>query len=604
MQRERAQEKAMASKVVYVDFRGGMIDERMRRRSDLDGYYNSASLIENAVPTRAGGLRLRPGLVRYSDNLDAKRIIPYTKSVNESFAVALAENKATVYGLGTSNKLIPLGGGAFSTSFKSSEIPSIQFTQDYERAILTHENHVPYVIIYKDGGVNAFDMELDKTAETYRVDGKDDTVFYTYEELLNGEGNYPSCCAYMGQRLWLMATRKKPYKMFASRPFSYNDFQLYDKIQSVQEGTTTEQYLKAVQGSYTDTKTVEQGSIEKYPTAVKIKTVVNVSADGYYTKTLTYYDSEGLVVGSEVAEAVNYTTPVYSWTDRVRDDCGMELELGSDRDERVSWIGYAQNGLYIGTASSEWYMPADANANNYSFTKIGSYGSARNMQCVYGSNAIFYVQSGGKRIRAISSSSDGIAFSEPSYQCETILKAGIKEMHWQRVPEPRLYAVLKDGTMAVLSYDPYYSINAWCKWTFPSIKIVSMSILDDESGQTAVVLGEDANGNRALYRFDESALTDDGTAFKAVVTTNNIEGDGTLPYWKKVNNIFVDSFRTEFKARSNSGASLTPRSFDKDLIKMDVYSASTYEGLRMTIESIEGKPFELIALALEVEVSE
>lgn len=594
----------MASKVVYVDFRGGMIDERMRRRSDLDGYYNSASLIENAVPTRAGGLKLRPGLVRYSDVLDAERIIPYTKSVDEAFVIALADKSATVYGIGTDGLLKPVGGGAFKTSFLKNEISAIQFTQDYERAILTHENHKPYVITYKNGGLLGSDITLDTTAVTYRVDGKDDTVAYTYEELLTGDGNYPACCAYMGQRLWLMATKNKPYKLFASRPFSYNDFQLYDKIQSVEEGTTTEQYLKAVQGSYKKQEDLTAEEKEKYPKAVKKIVSLEVSIDGYYVHKTTYYDAEEAVVDSIVGEAVNYTTPVYDWTDRVRDDCGMELELGSDRDERVSWIGYSESGLYIGTASSEWYMPSDSNANNYSFTKVGSYGSARNMQCVYGSNAIFYVQSGSKRIRAISSSSDGISFSEPSYQCESILKAGIKELHWQRVPEPRLYVVLKDGTVAVLSYDPYYSINAWCKWTFPTLKVLSMSIMDDKDGQMPVVLAENEYGLRAIYRFDEDVYTDAGAPFKAKVVTNNVEGNGTIPYWKKLINIYVDSYRTEFTAKSNTGASLTPRSFDKDLIKMDVYSSSTFDGIRMTIESVEGKPFELIALALEVEVTE
>lgn len=594
----------MASKVVYVDFRGGMIDERMRRRSDLDGYYNSASLIENAVPTRAGGLRLRPGLVRYSDNITADRIIPYTKSVDEAFVIGLSNLSAKVYGLSTSGLLVEVGGGEFKTSFLTNEIPAIQYTQDYERAILTHENHKPYVITYKNGGLLGSDITLDTTALTYRVDGKDDTVAYTYNELLTGDGNYPACCAYMGQRLWLMATKNKPYKLFASRPFSYNDFQLYDKIQSVQEGTTTQQYLEAVRGSYTKQEELTEEDKTNYPTATYKIVSFEVSVEGYYVHKTNYYDAEEKVVGTVISDAVYYTTPVYDWTDRVRDDCGMELELGSDRDERVSWIGFAESGLYIGTASSEWFMPSDANANNYSFTKVGSYGSARNMQCVYGSNAIFYVQSGNKRIRAISSSSDGISFSEPSYQCESILKAGIKEMHWQRVPEPRLYIVLKDGTMAVLSYDPYYSINAWCKWTFPSLKILSMSIMDDEDGQIPVVLAEAEDGTRAIYRFDDDVYTDDGTPFKAKVVTNNVEGNGTIPYWKKINNIYVDSYRTEFTARSNNGASLTPRSFDKDLIKMDVYSASTYDGIRMTIESVEGKPFELIALALEVEVTE
>ena len=589
----------MPSKVVYVDFRGGMIDSHMRRRTDLQGYYNSASLIENAVPTRAGGLRLRPGLVKYSAEVfNAVRIVPFTKSVDEAFVVMLGNRKASLYGITSDGVLGDVAQR--NTEFLTSEIPNLQFAQNYERIVFAHPKHKPFQIYYKDGGISFGDMVLDTVAHTYRVDGKNDTVSYEYSELLRSSGNYPSCVAFMSQRLWLMATLNKPYKLWASRPFEYNNFQTEDKIQRVEEGTTTEQYLEAIQGSTTKTENLPEGT-EEFPNARKKKTEIKVSPDGYYTKTITYYDEEDIVIDSKT-EAVQYTQPKYSWDDTPREDCGMELEASSDRDEKVAWIGYAGNGLYVGTASSEWVIPIDASAINASITKIGSYGSA-DAQCVYGANSIFYLQSGRKRIRAISIASDGISFSEPSYQCESILKAGIKEIHWQRVPEPRLYCVLNDGTMAVLSYDPEYGINAWCKWTFPSLRILSMSIMDDVSGQIPVVLAEGASGHRFIYRFDDEALTDDGEGFKATVTTNNIEGDGTIPYVKKISNIYVDSYRTEFRAKSNSGASLTPRSFDSDLIKMDIYSASTLDGIKMTIESIEGKPFELLALAVEVEVS-
>lgn len=590
----------MPSKVVYVDFRGGMIDSRMRRRTDLQGYYNSASLIENAVPTRAGGLKLRPGLARFSSVIGAERIIPFTKSVDESFIIALSDKSLQMYGIGTDGMLKLLDERSIKTEYGKEDIPDIQFSQNYERIVLAHKKHKPFTLQYKDGGISYGELELDKVANTYRVDGKEERVDYEYSELLKTDGDYPSCVAFMSQRLWLMSTANKPYKLWASRPFEFNDFQTEDLIQSVQEGTTTEQYLKAIKGSSTTTEDLPNGTSE-YPSARKRKTEIKVSADGYYTKTVTYYDAEGSVLASNT-DATSYTTPVYGWESIAREDCAMELETSSDRDEKVQWIGYAGNGLYVGTASSEWIIPIDASAINASITKIGSYGSAE-YQCVYGANSIFYLQSGRKRIRAINIVSDGVSFSEPSYQCESVLKAGIKEMHWQRVPEPRLYCVLYDGSIAVLSYDSDYGINAWCIWKFPAHKILSMSIMDTSEGQVPVVLAETDTKFKYLYRLDENALSDDGEPFKATIVTNNIEGDGTIPYTKKVSNIYVDSYRTEFRAKSNTGASLTPRDFDKDLIKMDVYSSSTFDGMKMTIESVEGKPFEILAIAVELEVS-
>ena len=592
----------MASRTVYVDFRGGMMDERMRRRSDLNDYYNSASLIENAVPMRSGGLRLRPGLVPYSNPVNAERILTYIKSVDESYIVALADRKITMLGISTEGSMKEIYTN-ISTQFSNYEIKDIQYAQNGQMMILAHSNHKPFVL--KDSnGIQFGDIVLDTVANVYRVDGNDnETVEYQYDELLNTSNDYPASIAFMANRLWLMSTDRKPYKLWASRPFEPLNFQTVDKVQSVEEGLTVEQYLEAIQGNYEKVEEISPDN-EECPGAVKKKTVMSYSSDGYATKTVYYYDENGEKLFSEVVSTVKYTEPKYSWTDVVRDDCAVEQELASDRDESVQWIGSMQNGLYIGTATSEWLIPSDFSAISMSVSKIGSYGTAIGSQCVYGVNSLFYLQSGRKKIRAINISSDGISFSEPSYKCSSILEAGIKEMHWQRIPDPRLYCVLNDGTIAVLSYDSYYGVDAWSVWSFPSLLIKSMTIMDVSDGQDAIVLAEDKEtGLRKLYKFSDDAYDDDGTPYTAIVTTNNIEGDGTLPYMKRNFNIYVDSMRTEFKAMSNSGSMLTPRSFDSDLIKLDIYSKSTLDGLRITIESIPGKPFELIALAVEVEVS-
>ena len=91
----------MASKVTYNDFRGGMLSERMRRRTDLENFYSTASLIRNAVPMRAGGLRLRPGIrqCEASHELDpASRIFTYTISDDESYSIVVTPGRLYIYG--------------------------------------------------------------------------------------------------------------------------------------------------------------------------------------------------------------------------------------------------------------------------------------------------------------------------------------------------------------------------------------------------------------------------------------------------------------------------------------------------------------------------
>ena len=607
----------MPSKVVYTDFRGGMIDERLRRRTDLSGYYNSASKLINAVPTATGGVKLRPGLADYSEALaDAVRVIGFTLSVDESFAVVLWDKKVQVFSISASTGKLSSETEKFTTGFTKDEIPHIQYAQDAERLILVHENHTPFVISAdrKNGGFVAGDLLLDAKKRKHLISTKEEDTTgdeYDYKGLFTTVGNYPSCVAFMSNRLWFMASKNHPYRLWASRPFEYNNFQTVDYVQRVDESVTTEQYLEAIEGNSFFRKDYfemdENGNykiddngnyiLEKY---VETSRVVDMSL-GIVVETITTYDKNGQQLETE-NKTYQYTKPAYKMNDVIRADCAIVLDCASDRDERISWMGFSGSLLYVGTASSEWVIPADMSAVNYSITKISSYGSARGIQSVYGADSLFYVQSDSKKIRALTYSSSGLSNTEASYQCHSILEKGIKELVFQRVPDSRLYVVLKDGSVAVYTYEPIFGIQAWSLWE-SEYKIKSMCVLDSWEGQIPVALAE-KDGVTKLMRFDEDAYSDGESYFTAKITTNNIEGDGTIPYVKKIFNIYVDSMNTEFVAMQDGLKAITPRSFASKLIKLDIYSKSTLEGTRLSIESIAGKPFELLAVAVEVEVSE
>ena len=76
----------MATVITYNDFRYGMISEKLRRRVDLESYQKSARLLENMVPMRTGGVRLRPGTVlSFTPPTGTVRVIPFTISVREHY---------------------------------------------------------------------------------------------------------------------------------------------------------------------------------------------------------------------------------------------------------------------------------------------------------------------------------------------------------------------------------------------------------------------------------------------------------------------------------------------------------------------------------------
>ena len=217
-----------------------------------------------------------------------------------------------------------------------------------------------------------------------------------------------------------------------------------------------------------------------------------------------------------------YTKVQYLLDSIPTESSALQLDMASDRDETISWLASNGDAIFVGTASSEWAMSSGITALSPTISHMVTFGSAPFLQACYGGRNIFYVQSGGKRLRTIYSSSGGMGFGELTYQCSDILSSGVKEMAWQRVPEPRLYCVLKDGTIAVLCYDADYDINAWCLWK-SELKFRSVAVIDTSEGQAVLLLADDAEGNRLLLETEEGVFTDDsGHAFIARVRTNNL----------------------------------------------------------------------------------
>lgn len=617
----------MASKVTYNDFRGGMISERMRRRVDLESYSSTASLIRNAVPMRAGGLRLRPGIriAEPSHELDASsRVFTYTVSDDESYSIVIVPGRLYIYGPDGKGGMESKAQNGFPVPYAASDIPEIVTTQNYECMVICQRNNPPYIISKKNGESGFLCNRISLVTATDRTNDDGSAFYWSYDGLFT-DSDYPASCAFMAERLWLMGSKEHPCRMWASRPYDIFNFQTKDWYSYLDESQTAEQYMKALEEYssrseeiasdstiyYSDSKSV---SIEGYVTITKGIKDNNTGSfiatnDSRLTEALIakydLLDDDGKTVNPKT-EAFYYTKPVTKWDEVVREDCALELDPSSDRDERISWLGYAGSAIYVGTTSSEWAIPSEVSATSLKKDKMGSYGSASHRQCAYGANSLFYIQSGSRRLRAITTTSDGTVFSEPTFQAEDIFSGDgrrIKEIAWQRVPEPRLYATLEDGSMAVLSYDQYYGMNAWCEWKSDAYRVLSTSIRDTEDGQEVVCLVEDADGKVSFGIFEDGLLKDGDTAFKAEIVTNNIDTMGAMAYRKSPYNVYLDTMQTEFRASQN-GLDVQPsRNYGKDLVKLALSGSPTSEGLRIRIESIEGKPFTLLALIIDVEVS-
>ena len=171
----------MASVLTYNDFRYGMVSEYMRRRTDLSMYQKSASRIENAVPIRTGGVRLRPGMVREADltAIGAVRIIPLVISVREHYLLILCPKRLHIFGLSLSGAYEDVSGEGFVTEYTADEIREVQTAHNYERIVFVQRDHPPFVVEKGDtGGWSAGNLVLDSTTDAYNYEYDEEQGLY------------------------------------------------------------------------------------------------------------------------------------------------------------------------------------------------------------------------------------------------------------------------------------------------------------------------------------------------------------------------------------------------------------------------------------------
>lgn len=647
------------SDITFVDFRNGMVSEKLRRRTDLSLYSNSASLIENAVPLRTGGVVEREGLVQLSSGAVAgTRLIPLSVSSTMSFVLVFVPytsgstaKNLFIYPVSLTGKEDTIA--SLNHTYTEAELKELTYGQTFDMMVLAHRNHKPQTITWEEVtdqtgkttyafSLKDFTLKYKRTVYKNGAEVKDVTVDdYTYEDFLDS-GNYPAGVTFVANRLAFYNFKNTPYGFYLSKPFEYTDFQESVMYATDSTNLTKGLYLKALelQASSLSEKGQQTGkSGTTYEGSYK-KTETTVSSAGYYTTTETIVDENAVVKESYVKTKVyvftctdktkdtwSYTekrdaegnvvyeyASVYFTTDTVNtkevttDDCAIRLELASDRDETICWLAQMGDYVYVGTTSSEWVIPSSITALSVQCSKIASYGSKDKIAPAYGMRNIFYVQTGGKKIRSIQYDSSGIGYSEMSYSCPELFERGIVQMVWQRIPEPRLYVRTADepNTLYVLCYDADYSVNAWCKWTFENA-ITGLCVVDTTEGQKVAVVS-----NNYLCTFTEKTYTDCGAtaSFVPKLITNNLDSYNYMTYGKRTYVINADTDGTSFSARSlspSSPSSSSPipcRVVNGQLSRIEAYTPSNgTQGTRIEIKGKGGEAFTVLALMIDTEVT-
>lgn len=198
-------------------------------------------------------------------------------------------------------------------------------------------------------------------------------------------------------------------------------------------------------------------------------------------------------------------------------DAALHLTLATDNQSNICWIYPARN-LLVGTTESEWTLVAAdgaaLSATNAAFVRQSSVGS-ENRAADGVENTVLYVQRGGKRMREISYKleADGFTSTDTSLLAEHLFRSGIREWVVQRGSSTRVWVLMQDGTLAVLTTNPEQQVTAWQRVQMPGRSVLHLAALPSAAGaddELWIVCRNSENGFVSIERIMADAPYADG----------------------------------------------------------------------------------------------
>ncbi|ADY13688.1 hypothetical protein [Sphaerochaeta globosa] len=541
----------------------GEISPKLGGRLDLEMNTQGCEILKDFRNMLQGGITRRPPLKHVAQTVRG-RTIPFTLSSGESFLVELSNKKLRVWRKGVLGfytvTFLPSGNDYLPTDYLEADVWSIQYAQYYDRLYLVHKDYQPHVVVY---AAEAFQFSP-FTAETDA--GK---------QLGKSTGYYPSVVGICQNRLWFSAAILKPYTTWVSRPpydgsNNHHDFTTFDVI---------EVNTEVIKDPSTWPKTTNEQGDE----------MIDFSDSSKFVETV-----------KEIEEVINAK-------------CAMEIELASGRNDTIKWVAGMDN-IFIGTEANEWMCPFDIDPTKQSASMLSSYGSLP-IQPQTLHDGIFFLQR-GNRLREMTRSQNGSISNDLSFTADHILFAGIRQLATLKNPDPMIFCLLNDGTLAVLCYDKNYGMQGWSRWSTQG-EFMCLAPYEDEDGQKMFAHVRRGNDYSIEYfDFEETEFFEDrhgealhgNLAYQSLMVGNrfdfNTDAGPTIGKSKKTKEVWV---RCLDSGRLKAGVDEEYMQQTAGPVGSEDYriyvSGGSRKELRTRIESVGSDPLTLLAMTYNVEVN-
>jgi hypothetical protein len=212
-----------------------------------------------------------------------------------------------------------------------------------------------------------------------------------------------------------------------------------------------------------------------------------------------WFGSSDKLVGSASDDFVTF------YEEEVVDSSPIVRSVASGPVNRVQWlIGLAR--LLVGTSGAEGSARSSSfdepiTPSNFSIKDASSIGSAP-VQAVKVDRSGVFIGRSGKRAHILSYAVEAQDYdaSEVTRYNPSILNAGVKVMAVQRQPDTRVWFVLNDGKVAVLTYEPAEDVLSWSTFDTDGL-IEDVCVLPNAEGDDVYfIVNRTINGTPTRFR--------------------------------------------------------------------------------------------------------
>ncbi len=502
----------------FESFNAGEWSETLTARINLEKYQSSLRLCDGFLPIVQGGLVKRSGtryIAEIKDSNVKARLIPFEFNTEQAYALEVAPAYIRFYmNYGQIQKL----GAPYevATSYGTVGVDTLKYDQSNDVMTFCQINHKPRYLkrlANDDWLLEAINFNpppfdsINNTATTITASAVTGTVTLTASQPIFKSGFVGSVIKVTDNvatsyKKWIAGEFFAGYVDYSIQEFRYYENKVYklDKRPSITDkaGTTPPVHTSGIETDgvqfweyindnvgyinitgYTS-PTVLTGTItRRLPSSLLTGTkdfYLPIWYEGQFPKSSIYYEGRHVfswrqrIDGSYIGEYENFSNK--NQNDEITDETAISFTFNAKRANLIQWLELNNRGLTAGTSGGEYAIIKTAGQSIVSaksppsIEEVTNAGSA-DIQPVRAGNSVVFVQRNKKQLNEFSYAfeRDGFNANNLNDYAAHIAKNGIKEIAFQRQPQPIIWNVTEAGELIGLTYNETQNVVAWHRHT-------------------------------------------------------------------------------------------------------------------------------------------